>query len=270
MAATAGKKRSNGKEAVPTLALRGGLSGEFVYFGLMPELLAQLDPNCPTAHWADLLEERGFCSRQIDPDDGRTAAAIAAEGAWRLANRIGLIRDGQATEAGQAVAALAGIDAEARQEALAPLLRRGVEAALVGQGGKPIIPLLERAAQSLAESTNLWVRVCPALMPVEVGAIVHWACIDFRHANSLVKDIEINRDVAMRRGGPPDPNVSIEANRDRHFERAMKFYMDQPSLGGRVLFSVGEELSLSRLLVFCDLFSDDVAHLGTLRLKPAS
>ena len=49
-------------------------------------------------------------------------------------------------------------------------------------------------------------------MPIEVGAIVHWACIDFFHAESLVKDIEINRDVAMHRGGPPDKalvNLSI-------------------------------------------------------------
>ena len=53
-------------------------------------------------------------------------------------------------------------------------------------------------------------------MPIEVGAIVHWACIDFRHAESLVKDIEINRDVAMHRGGAPGPDVSIEANRERH------------------------------------------------------
>ena len=49
-------------------------------------------------------------------------------------------------------------------------------------------------------------------MPIEVGTIVHWACIDFFHAESLVKDIEINRDVAMHRGGPPGKalvNLSI-------------------------------------------------------------
>ena len=256
VAATAGRTGPNGNQSLPTPALRGGLCGEFVDFGLMPELLAQLDPNRPAAHWADLLEERGFDSRHIDPDDGRSAAAVAAEGAWRMANRLGLVRNGQVTEAGEAVAALAGIDAEARQEALAPLLRPGVESALAGQGGKPIIPLLERAAQSLAESTNLWVRILPALMPVELGAIVHWACIDFRHAESLVKDIEINRNVAMHRGGVPNPEVSVEAKRDRHFERVMEFYMDQPGPGGRVPFSFGEELAMAKIIGFCELLRE--------------
>ena len=192
------------------------------------------------------------------------------EGAWRLANRIGLVRDGQATEAGQAVAALAGIDAEARQVALAPLLKPGIEAAFAGQGGRPIIPFFERAAQCLAASTNLWVRVYPALMPIEVGAIVHWACIDFRHAESLVRDIEINRDVAMHKGGPPNPNIAIEANRERHFERVMEFYIEQPGLGGLVPFSFGEELALCRLLGFCGLFAEVAFSLGTLCLGEPS
>ena len=270
-AATAGGKGPNEKEAVPTLALRGGLCGEFVDFGLLPALVSILDRagDTPAAsRWAGLLDEWGFDSRHIDPDDGRSAAAVAAEGAWRMANRLGLVRNGQVTEAGEAVAAIAGIDAEARQEALAPLLRPGVESALAGQGGRPIFPLLERAAQSLAESTNLWVRILPALMPVEVGAIVHWACIDCRHAESLVTDIEINRDVAMHRGGPPEPDEPVEANRERHFERVMEFYMDQPGLRGRVPFSFGEELALSRLLAFCGLFFEDVANAGALSIPP--
>ena len=188
MAVTAGRKGPNGNQALPTLALRG----EFVDFGLMPELLARVDPNHPTARWADLLDEWGFDSRHMDdPEGGRNFSNVAAEGAWRLASRIDLVLEGQATEAGQAVAALTGIDAETRQEALAPLLKPGVEAALAGQGGKPIIPLLERAAQALAASTNLWVRVCPALMPIEVGAIVHWACIDFRHAEVPIPFIKL-------------------------------------------------------------------------------
>ena len=104
-----------------------------------------------------------------------------------------------------------------------------MEAALAGQGGAPILPLLKRAAQSLATSTNLWVRVCPALMPTEVGAIVHWACIDFAHAEAVVRDIEINRDVAMHRVGvPPDPDAPPGANLERHWERVMEFYSDQP------------------------------------------
>lgn len=145
VAATAGGKapNTNGTEAHPTLALRGGLCGEFVDFGLLPALVTALNPEFDSpavSRWADLLDERGFDSRHIDPDGGRLASTIAAEGAWWLANRIGLVRDGQMTEAGRAVEALAGIEAEARQTALVPLLRPGVESAHAGQGGKPILP----------------------------------------------------------------------------------------------------------------------------------
>ena len=265
VAVTAGGKDPNGSgsEAVPTLALRSGLCGEFVDFGLLPALIAELDPASHTpavSRWAGLLNAGGFDSRHMDPDDGRSASTIAAEGAWRLANRIGLVREGQATEAGHAVAALAGIDAEACQDALAPLLQPGVEAALAGQGGKPIIPLLERAAQALAASNNLWVRVCPALIPIEVGAIVHWACIDFRHAEALVKDIEINRDVAMHRGGPPDPGAPPGTNLERHFERVMEFYFSEPRIGGQVPLSFGEEHALAKLLGFCGLLRESASR----------
>ena len=76
--------KRNGSEAVPTLALRSGLCGEFVDFGLLPALVLELDHASgrpAISRWADLLDEWGFDSRHIDPDDGRTASAVAAEGA---------------------------------------------------------------------------------------------------------------------------------------------------------------------------------------------
>ena len=158
------------------------------------------------------------------------------------------------TDAGRAVAALAERDTAESIESLAALLKPRVEAALTGQSGAPILPLLRRAAQSLAASTNLWVQVCPALMPAEVGAIIHWACIDFAHAEALVTDIEINRDVAMHRVGvPPDPELPPGANLERHWERVMEFYQEHPRLRERVPFSFGEELALVKLIGFCGL-----------------
>ena len=68
------------------------------------------------------------------------------------------------------------------------------------------------------------------------------------HAKPLVTDVRINRDVAIHRGGAPSPDVSVEGNRERHFERVMEFYMDKPGLGGRVPFSFGEELALAKLI----------------------
>ena len=69
-------------------------------------------------------------------------------------------------------------------------------------------------------------------MPVEVGAIVRWACIHVYHAGTLVEEFEINREVAMRRVGAPNSGAAMGANSERHFERVMEFYADQPRLGG--------------------------------------
>ena len=244
-------------DSAPTLALRGGLSGEFVDFHLLPALLADFDGSPRSAsigRFAELLVERSFDAQHIDPDGDRQAAEVAAEGAWRLADRVGLIAEGRMTDAGRAVAALAERDPAESCESLAALLKPRVETALAGQGGAPILPLLKRSAQTLASSTNLWVQVCPALMPVEVGATVHWACTDFAHAEALATDIEINRDVAMHRVGvAPDPDAPPEANLERHWERVMECYAEHPRLGGRVPFSFREELALVKLIGFCGL-----------------
>ena len=252
MADRAGPNES-GSEPVWTLAL----CGEFMDFDLLPALVSQLNRTTSedaVSQWAGLLDELGFDSRHIDPNDGRLASAIAAEGAWKLANRIGLIRDGQATETGRAIAGLAGIDAEARQEWLAPLLGPRVESALAGEGGRPIVPLLTRAARALAASTSQWALVCPALTSIEVGTIVHWAGIDFGHAESVVADIVTNRGAASPRSGLLYSDTPMELAREHLFLGVAMRYTKHAHLGRNVPFSLGEELALTKLLRCCGPF----------------
>ena len=137
------------------------------------------------------------------------------------------------------------------------MLTESVESALVGQGGAPILSLLDQAAQRLAGSENLWERECPGLFPVEIGTIVHWACVDLQHAQTLVRDIEINRDVAMHRVGPPNPNSPAGENAKRHFERVSEFYLEHPDLRERVPLTFGEEFALVRLLGYCGVLGDE-------------
>lgn len=97
------RQEGNGGAAahVPTLALRGGLSGEFVDFHLLPTLLADFDGSPRSAaigRWAELLEARGFNARHID------LGWAAASGSG------GLIAEGGMTDAGNAMAALAEHD----------------------------------------------------------------------------------------------------------------------------------------------------------------
>ena len=259
----AGAPNAEGASPVPTLALRGGLSGLFVDFDHLPALLANIDPagdrGATVARWSALLEAMGFDDRHIDPDEypvAQTEATLAAEGAWRLAECVGFIETGLLTDSGRKVTTFADLDAESRRKALAPMLAEGAESALVGQDGVPIVPLLRRAAQCLTATRNLWARECPGLVPIEIGAIVHWACVDVRRAQILVRDIEINRDVAMHRVGPPDPDAPAGANAERHFERVSEFYLEHPDLGERAPLSFGEEHALVRLLGYCGLFRE--------------
>ena len=256
-----GIPNDDGVSPIPTLALRGGLSGLFVDFDHLPALLTDMDPPGTraesVARWSALLESAGFEAGHIDPEEYpvlRPQAILAAEGAWRLAERMGFIEVDLLTEYGREAAGFADLDAADIRKTLPPMLAKGVESALVGQDGIPIVPLLRQAANRLAETTNLWARECPGLVPAEVGAIVHWACVDAGRAGVLVRDIEINRDVAMHRFSPPDPDAPLGANAAHHFERVSEFYLEHPHLGERVPLSFGEELALARLLWYCGLF----------------
>ena len=78
-------------------------------------------------------------------------------------------------------------------------------------------------------------------------------CVDLNHAYTLVRDIEINRDLAMHRVGPPNPNAPAGENAERHFERVSEFYLEHPDLRERVPLTFGEEFALVRLLGYCGL-----------------
>lgn len=78
-----------------------------------------------------------------------------------------------------------------------------------------------------------------------------------------MRDIEINRYVAMHRSGPPGPDLLTEANGERHFERVMEFYMDHASRGRRVPSSFGQELALAELFGYCGLFAEVAFGSGT-------
>ena len=78
------------------------------------------------------------------------------------------------------------------------VLRKGLEANLQGRGGVSMLDMLRAAANALWESKNLWARSCPELLPIEVGAIVHWARTNPSRAVALVEKIETWRRTAPR------------------------------------------------------------------------
>ena len=197
-------------KAAPPVAMRGGVSGIFLDFDLLPRLLERAETTgtraSTVANWSAYLDEAGFEDAHIDPDEfpnGMSVADCMAADAWRCAERMGLIESTGLTSDGREVAALAELEPERRRETLASMLAPRVERYLRGQGDLPIVDLLRRAAGALEKTTNLWARECPGLIPVEVGAIVYWACINRRRAEELVDNIVSWRDVAMHRYRAP-------------------------------------------------------------------
>ena len=222
--------------------------------------------------WSALLTATGSENEHLDadavPDDQDEADRTAAD-AWRFAERMGLIGAGGPIGDGGGAAALAGLDRKRRREVLAPLLAERVDADLRGRGGISIVDLLCRAAQSLAETSHVWARECPGLIPVEVGTITHWARVNPPRADKLVTDIVSWRDVAMHRYQPPDPAAEVGGHAQLHYERISEFYLEHPWLAGKAPLSYGEELALARLLGWCGLLRRRRGSLPLLVLVPA-
>ena len=134
--------------------------------------------------------------------------------------------------------ALAEMAPDRRREALASVLAPRVERCLRGQGDVPIVDLLRRAAGDLEKTTNLWARECPGLIPVEVGAIVYWACINRRRAEELVDNIVSWRDVSMHcyqaPNQAPNPASDVGEHPRLHFDRVSEFYGEHTRLGEKV------------------------------------
>ena len=89
----------------------------------------------------------------------------------------------------------------------------GVRDCMIGQDGIEIVPLLQRGATILAKTNHVWARGCPGLLPIEMEAIVYWACVESPRCLELLADLIVMRDVAMHRiGEPPDSQVSAVEN----------------------------------------------------------
>ena len=120
-----------------------------------------------------------------------------------------------------------------------------------------ILNLLRVAANTLWEGRNLWARICPRLLPIEVGTIVHWARTNPPRAVELVEKIGTWRDVAMHSvHRPPSSIASREANAERHFDAVVMFYLEHHWLAKDLPSWFAEEHALAKLLAGSGLFKE--------------
>ena len=218
MTACSGNDTPNDGEtpAVPTLALCGGLSGVFLDSGLLPELLADLDRSseraATIARWSELLEAAGFDGRAIDPDASpvpQRPATLAAEGAWRLAERAGFIPSGTLTEPGREVATFARLPLPGRHESrCSPQASSPLWLARVACRS---LRCCARRREASGPPGTSGCGECPGLVHVEVGAIVYWACVDAERADTLVGDALVASRFECMLGRPTRANTRVVA-----------------------------------------------------------
>ena len=243
-----------------SVTLRRGLSGLFLDFVLLPELLALAVAGDGareqvTVDWSERFQRSGFSHEYIDEDDvtGSEADAVAAD-AWRFAERMGLIdSEGMTAEGARLVALTESRGPGEVRRALVGILRRAVTRHLRGPGSLEVLPLLGAGARTLMSTTNLWARECPGLIPVEVSSLIHWAHVDATRAQKLLSSLVTWRDVAMHRYEAPDAEAEEGFNASLHFDTVSAFYLSHPWLAERTPMSFSEELATCRLLSYCGL-----------------
>ena len=246
-----------------SMPLRQGLSSAFLDFDVLPDLLVRAEsfdsPEETIEDWANWLDWHGFEDGHLDPDelppDVSAVQSIAAD-AYHFCELMGYIDSKWLTEWGLRVAGMPVMASNRPAQAPADVVAEDIEGQLRGEGGAPILPLLQRAALILGETTNLWARECPGLIPAEVSAIVHWACVDFRSANELAERVVTWRDTAMHRREAPDPDADPGINAQFHADTVAEFYREHSWLGEDVEMSLAAELALCRLLVYCGLLKE--------------
>ena len=166
--------------------------------------------------WATFLKQTAHNDRYQALEVESPSVARTVVDAWRLVNLTGLITTDGLTAHGRRV-----VDGTADIE---DALALGVRECMIGQDGIEIIPLRQRGATILAKTNHVWARCCPFLLPIEMEAIVYWACVESPRCLELLDDLIVMREVAMHRiGEPPDSQVSDAENAGIHEEMVTNF-----------------------------------------------
>ena len=197
-------------------------------------------------NWAEFLKQTDHDDRYQALEVQSPSVARTAVHAWRLATLTGLLAQDGLTELGHRV-----VDRAADVE---DALAVGVRDCMIGQDGIEIVPLLQRGATILARTNHVWARCCPGLLPIEMEAIVYWACAAAPRCLKLLDELILLRDAAMhQRREPPDSRVSKTENAEIHEEGVTNLYLTHRDLAEDTPMLYGGTLAMTRLLDFTGL-----------------
>ena len=245
-----------------------GLVRAFTDFHLLPDLLAcavqvNCEPSATLRDWTHYLSVHVQNVRHMDPNDVPTGAAryrFLAQDVWHLANRLHLLTPNGISAAAQPLAAIATTPmaerTEGQNQTVTRILGKLITDHYLGEDGIPIVPLLQKGAQVLSETTHLWAIHCPGLLLIEMDALIYHACVNAEYAQQLADQLISWRDTPMHPVGFPNPYQPLEPNSRTHYEHVTDFYTEHTWLAERSDMTFTEQYATAMLLITSGLLVD--------------
>ena len=173
--------------------MAGGVVELFAEFDLLPDLLALArdagEEGAPL-QWAVFLGRENANIDHIDEWGGSRVELmqLLAEDAWLLCERAGLLANGAPTPLGESVAD--------RDTPVGKALGDWLEEGWLSKDNKPIIPLLQQAADLLAAGGGTS-NAIPGLLAVEAESIMALCLDGFAEADALIGELPEHRRAAL-------------------------------------------------------------------------
>ena len=174
--------------------MAGGVVEFFAEFELLPDLLAQArdaGEDGALQGWAEFLDRANVNIDHIDEWPGTRGELMMrlAEDARLLCGRAGLLADGAPTQLGESVA-----DGDTP---VGKALGDWLEDGWLSRDGKPIIPLLQQAADLLEEDGGGGFDAMPGLLAVEAESIISRCLVGAAAAEALIGELPEHRRAAL-------------------------------------------------------------------------
>ena len=250
---------------------QGGIARAFAEFSLLPDLMFQAQeprgqPLMPL--WTRLLGVSGCSLDHVEDNDcpnGQSVWRWMAEDALSLSLRLCLLGEHPAGNyavltAGREIASMADAPMDERGEAedrrLRSLLARQVRAFYRGNRGIDVPSVLLEAARAMQRTEHVWAKHCPGLLLVEFDALVHEAENDSERAKGLLRELEVNRDFAMRSYERPGPTSGPADNAVLHADAVTDFYLFGLEYGDRSSLTITGARASAMLFTFAGMLAE--------------
>ena len=174
--------------------MAGGVVELFAEFDLLSDLLAlarDAGEEGALPRWAVFLDRENANIDHIDEWGGSRVELmrLLAEDAWLLCERAGLLANGTPTPLGESVAD--------RDTPVGKALGDWLEEGWLSKDNKPIIPLLRKAADLLAEDGVGNFDAVLGLLAVEAESIMALCLKGFAEADALIGELPEHRRAAL-------------------------------------------------------------------------